>query len=295
MAQQKIRNATGFDLVHRLQHGIGQARDGHAGVGGNDAAAGARLQNRKVGVVARRPQARALLWRAGPFKSHATFAAGKFLHHLCLLFDAGGRAVKFHQQHRLFTQPQLGVLVHHAHGVAVNQLHARNRNAQLDDLNGGAHGCRNAGEGTDRRRDGLGQRVQAQRHLGDDAQRSLAAHHQPREVVARRGLARLGACAHDLARGGDHLQGQHVLAHGAVAHRVRATGPRGTHAAQRGVCARVNREKQARVLDLFIELLARHARLQRDQQVVVVHGQHAIHAREVQADAALHRQQMPFQ
>jgi hypothetical protein len=48
-------------------------------------------------------------------------------------------------------------------------------------------------------------------------------------------------------------------------------------------------------LDLVVELLARDARLHRHRQVFGVDGQHLVHAADVDADAALHRQQMPFQ
>lgn len=36
-----------------------------------------------------------------------------------------------------------------------------------------------------------------------------------------------------------HLQVQHVVAHGAIAHSVGARGPGGHHAAKRGVCTRI--------------------------------------------------------
>ena len=93
---------------------------------------------------------------------------------------------------------------------------------------------------------------------------------------------------------GDDLQGQRVVAHGAVAHGVGAAGARGAHAAQRGIGARVYGKEQARVAHVFVELLARDARLHRDGEVFSVHSQDVVHARDIQADAALHGQQMPF-
>jgi hypothetical protein len=49
------------------------------------------------------------------------------------------------------------------------------------------------------------------------------------------------------------------------------------------------------LLDLLVELLARDARLHRDGQVLGMDGQHLVHAPEVDADATLHRQQMPLE
>jgi hypothetical protein len=81
------------------------------------------------------------------------------------------------------------------------------------------------------------------------------------------------AGADDLAAGGDHGQAEHVLAHRAVAHRVGAAGARGRHAAEAGVGARVDREEQALVADLAVELLARDAGLHGDRQVLGVDAQ----------------------
>ena len=93
----------------------------------------------------------------------------------------------------------------------------------------------------------------------------------------------------------DDGQAEHVLAHRAVAHGVGAAGARGRHAAQAGIGAGVDGEEQPRVLDLAVELLARHAGLHRDRQVLGVQAHDLRHGRHVDADAALHRQQMAFQ
>ncbi len=63
----------------------------------------------------------------------------------------------------------------------------------------------------------LGRRLQAQRDLGDQPERALAADEQPREVVAGARLAGPRARADDLAVGGDHGEAEDVLAHRAVA------------------------------------------------------------------------------
>ena len=221
-------------------------------------------------------------------------ASGQFLHQLGLLLHAGGRTMELHQQHGFFPQGQLGVRVHHAHGVLVDQLHTRNRNPHLNDLNRGAHRRFNAGEPAHSRADGFGQRVELDGDFGDDAQRAFTAHHQPRQVIPGRRLFGPRARANHAAAGGHHLQRQHVFTHSAVAHGVGPAGARGTHTAQCGVGAWINREEQSGAFDGFIELLAGHAGLNRHRQVFGIDLQHLVHAAHVQADAALHRQQVPF-
>jgi len=88
---------------------------------------------------------------------------------------------------------------------------------------------------------------------------------------------------------------QHVFAHGAVAHGVGAAGTGGAHAADAGVGARVDRKEQTGVANLVVQLHARHAGLHRDGQVFGMDADDLVHAAEVQADAALHCQQMAFQ
>ena len=295
MAHQEVRDAAGIGFGHRVQQAVGQAADGYAGVGADGFAAGAALHRGEVGVVPRRPQARALLGRGGPFEGIAAPFAGDVLHHFGLFLHARGRTVEFHQQQRLFAQVQLAVRVDHAHRVHVDQLHARNRHAELDGLDHGAHRRFDARERADRRAHRLGQRVQAHGHFGEQAQRAFAAHHQAREVVAGAALLGARAGANDVAAGRHHLQRQHVLAHGAVAHGVGAAGARGGHAADAGVGPGVDGEEQARVLDGLVQGLARDAGLHGDSEVVGVDRQHAVHASQVDADAALHGQQMPFE
>jgi len=200
--------------------------------------------------------------------------------------------VEFHQQHRLFAQAEPAVRVDHAHAVGVDQLDPGDRHPELDGLDRGLHRLGDAGERTHGRRDRLRHGVDAQRHFGDHAQRALAADEQPREVVAGGGLPRARAGADHLAAAGDHFQRQHVLAHGAVAHRVGPRGARGRHAADGSVGAGVDREEQARGLEGFVQLLAGDAGLHRHRQVVGVDRQHLVHPVDVDADAAAHREQV---
>ena len=295
VADDPVRDTRGLGLGNRVIDALGQARDGHAGVAALAAAAWPRLQRRKVGLVARRPQPRALFGRAGPLKVLATVVTRQVLHGLRLFRDTRLAAVKLHQQHRCFAQPQLGMAVDGANGIGVQQLAARNGHAHLDDLDGGLHRRVNARKVADRRAHRLGQRVELERDFGHHAQRAFAAHEQARQVVAGAGLARPRAGAHDLPAGGDHGQAEDVFTHGPVAHGIRAAGARGRHAAQRGIGAGVDGEEQARVADLAVELFARDAGLHGHRQVFGIHLHDVVHAAQVHAQPALHGQQMAFE
>ena len=91
----------------------------------------------------------------------------------------------------------------------------------------------------------LGDRVQAQRRLADQPERALRADHQPRQVIAGRGLARPRVGAHDPPAGVDHGEREHVLAHRPVADGGRARGAGRDHPADRRVGARVDGEEHA--------------------------------------------------
>ena len=157
------------------------------------------------------------------------------------------------------------------------------------------HGVRYGVEGADRSTHCLGQGVQAQRDFGEDAQRAFAAHQQAGQVIARRALFGAVAGADDLTAGRHHFQRQHVLAHGAVAHGVRAAGACGSHAAYGGISTGVNGEKQALILDGIVQGFAQNARLHRHGHVFGIHANDLVHARDIQAHTALHGQQMAFQ
>ena len=245
--------------------------------------------------MARRPQPRARLRCRRPFEPLAAELVGDRLHGGRLFGHTGLAAVEFHQQHRRFGQAQLVAQVDGAHRVRIEQLAAGNGHTELDDLDGGAHRRVDTREGAHRRQHRLGQRVQAQRDLGHHAERAFAADHQAREVVAGARLARARAGADHLALRRDDGEAEHVLAHRAVAHGIRATGAGGRHAAQARVGAGVDGEEEAAVADLVVELGARHARLHRDREVVGRERHDLLHARQVDAHTALHRQQMPFE
>ena len=181
------------------------------------------------------------------------------------------------------------------HRMSIKQLATRDRYAHLDDRDRGPDRGIDRFERADRRRHRLRQRVQPQRDLADRAQRALAADVQAREVVTGAALARAGAGADQSPVRRRDRQPEHVLLHRAVAHRIRAAGPRGRHAADRCIRAGVDREEQSLVPDLRIELVARDAGLHGHRQVLGVDAEDALHPRQVQAHAALHRQQVAFE
>ncbi len=220
---------------------------------------------------------------------------GEGLHGFGLLAHPGGRAVEFHQQQGLLGQAEMVVGVDRAHSAGVHQFHASDRDAGLDEGDGAVHRVRHVGERAHRRGHRLGLRVQAQDDLGDDAQRALAAHHEAGEVVARAAFARLRAGANDAAIGQHHGERQHVFAHGAVTHGVGARGAGGGHATESGVGAGVDGEEQAGVAQFVVQLQPRDPGLHGDEHVGGGHVEDAVHAGEIEADAALHREQLAFE
>ena len=154
-----------------------------------------------------------------------------------------------------------------------------------------AHGF----ERTRRRRDGLGNAAQFDRELGDDAERAFGADEQVRQVVAGRGFLRPRAGGDDLAVATHHFQCQHVVAHGAVAYRIRARRARGCHAAQRGVGAGIDRKEHALVAQMFVQRLAGDAGLDHAVQILGVDFQHLVHVAEIDADPAGGRVDLAFQ
>ena len=93
----------------------------------------------------------------------------------------------------------------------------------------------------------------------------------------------------------DDRETQHVLAHRAVAHGVGARRARRRHAADRRVRAGIDREEESGALELGIQLLARDTGLHAAVEVRVVHFQHAIHLRQVEAHAAVQRRDVPLE
>ena len=133
------------------------------------------------------------------------------------------------------------------------------------------------------------------RDLADEAERALRADEQPREVIARRGLARARARADHLAVRGDDHEREDVLAHRAVADGRRARRAGGDHPAEGGVGAGIDGEEHALRAQHLVELLAGDAGLDRDVEVVDRQAQDAVHLAHVDADPALQRRDVPLE
>ena len=151
-------------------------------------------------------------------------------------------------------------------------------------------------EWTDAARDRLRDAVQAQRDLGDDAERSFGAHEQPREVVAGRGF--LGALRRldDLAVRQHRFERQHVVLHGAVAHRVGAgRASVDVMPPSEASAPGIDRKEQALVAQLLVQGLARDAGLDHAVEVLRVDRQHPVHVAEIDANAAKGRVDLALQ
>ena len=98
------------------------------------------------------------------------------------------------------------------------------------------------------------------------------------------------------AVGQRHGQAQHVLADGAVAHRVGAGGAGRAHAADGAERrAGIDREEQPGVAQMRVQLLARDAGLDAAVHVGLADVEDARHARQVERDAAAHRGDVALQ
>jgi hypothetical protein len=176
----------------------------------------------------------------------------------------------------------------------VEELDPGHRQAVQQHCRRTPHGIGHRGERAARGADALGCRVQSQRRLGHDPQQSFRADEQPREVQAG-GLARPRRRADHRAARRHHHQGQHVLAHPAVADRRGPRGARGDHPPDRRVRTRVDREEDALVAQAPLELEPGHAGLDVDVHVLDRQAQDLVHLRQIDADAAADRHRLPLQ
>ena len=116
--------------------------------------------------------------------------------------------------------------------------------ADADDRGGGAAGRLDGRKSSARDDDVLGDGVQAQRQLGDDAERALGADEEVREAVPGRRLYGPRAGADDPPVGEHDLELEHVRAHAAVAHGRRPARVRRRHPSERRVGARIDGEEE---------------------------------------------------
>ena len=181
------------------------------------------------------------------------------------------------------------------HLLRIEQFDPRDGNAGLDRQNGRLAGAAHGFERTGRRRDGFGNAAQFDGEFADDPERAFGADEQMRQVVTGRGFLRPRARGDDLAVAAHHLERQHVVAHGAVAHRIGAGRPGRRHAAQRGIGAGIDRKEHALVAQMLVERLAGDAGLDHAVEVLGMDLQHLVHVAQVDADAAGRRVDLPLQ
>ena len=153
-------------------------------------APGRSAQRGPVGVVARLPQARAVLGPGRPLERAAAAFGGDGAEALGLLGDAGLAAVELDAQHRALRQRELGIGIHRLDLQGVEQFDAGDRYPALDGGDGRLARRLDRGKRTDAAGHRFRNAEQLEGDLGDDAERSFRAHQQPRQIVARRRLAR---------------------------------------------------------------------------------------------------------
>ena len=144
----------------------------------------------------RLPQPLAILEARGPLEAAAAVLGGERLHRLGLIGDVPRAvAVELEEQRRRDRIAGLRVAVDRVDLHLVEQLDARDRDAELNRRDHRFDRALDRVERADRRRHRFGQRMQPQRDLGDHAERALRSDEEPRQVVAGRRLARARAGA----------------------------------------------------------------------------------------------------
>ena len=285
------------DVLLSAEDRLAQHRNRHHAIGDHTAMAGFQRQRGPIRIVPRLPQFVALGGVGGPTETLAIAPHGELLGLLCSFLDRSGGAVKLEKHRRHGFQPlQLGVGDAGGGLHVVQQLHSGDRDAGLHDGNHRFHGIGQADKLAGGGRDRFGDRMQPQLDFGDDAQRALRPHEQPRQVVAGGGFAHPAAGVDDAAVGQCDGEAHHIIPHRAVAHRVGAGSPRRRHAADGAdLGAGIDREEQALVTQVDIQLLLRDASLNATIHVLLADRQHRGHAAQVDGDTATDRRHMPLQ
>ena len=142
--------------------------------------------------------------------------------------------MELEEQRRALFQRHLRVLVDGIDLRLVQQLDARQAEAQLDRLDDGAAGAFQGFERAHGREDRLGYSVQLHCQFSNDTECALRADEKACQIVTGGGLARTAACPHD--RAVSHYRGnvEHVLAHRSVKHGVGARGAGRRHTTKGG-------------------------------------------------------------
>ena len=254
-------------------------------------------QRREVRVVPGSPQLRPILGPGDPREVRAAPFGRERLHRLGVLDDLALRVtVKLEEERRQrLIRRASSVAIDGIHLHFVQQFDARHRHAELDRGDDGLHRIGDGGESADRRGHGFRQRLQAQRDLGDDAERAFGTDEETGEVVARRRLAGAAAGLDDPAVGQHHGQAAHVLAHCAVSNRRRTRRAGGRHAAERSVGAGIDEEGQTGVLQVPAELPMGDAGLHGGIEILDADAQDLVHPAQIDRHAAGERQHLSFE
>ena len=136
----------------------------------------------------------------------------------------------------------------------------------------------------------------AQQALGDNRQRALRADEQVLERQSARILHLLAADLQHRAVRKNDLQSAHIIACYAVLDRTHAARVGADVAADaRGLFARIGRIKQTAFLDVSLQILEQHTRLDSDCHRVAVQLEHAVHVGHIQNDTTEQRNCRAYQ
>ena len=247
MADDRGEQAGPVDVGARLADASGKGRDRHTDICGHHLGAWTQAPRRPIGVVAGLPELAAVLLALGPGELPSPLVARDLGEGLDLLARGGGAAVKLEKQRRLLGKREMRIGVAGPDLHLVGELDAGEREFHLHGDDGGVAGALEGGEGADRGENGLGDTVQLQRELGDDAERALGADQEMGQIVTVCRFPGALPGIEQRAVGQHRVKAQDVVAHGAVTHGVGARGASRRHAAEARIGAWVDGEEKALV------------------------------------------------
>ena len=236
--------------------------------------------------MARLPELAAVLVALGPGELPSPLLTRDLGEGLDLLAGGGRTAVEFEKQRRLLGKREMRVGDAGLDLHLVGELDAGEREPHLHGDDGGLAGAFEGGEGAARGENGLGDTVKLQRELGDDAKRALGADQEMGEIVAACRFPGALPGVEQRAVGQHRREAQDVVAHSAVAHGVGARGAGRRHAAEARIGAGVDGEEETLVAQMIVQCFARHTGLDHAVEVLFVHGEDTVHARQVERHAA---------
>ncbi len=282
------------DILPGPRNDTGKFGNRHADIRRNTLRSRAQRERRPPDIMTRLPEFRAVFRRRRPAKLAPAELARDLGRQPDLFVDRLVRAMELQKQRRLDGKVKLRVAVAGLNLERIQQLRTRQWNRTLDRGDDRGHGCLHGREGADRRTDAFGNRRQPQRHFGDDTERPLGADEQPGQIVAGGRLPRASPGLDQLAVRQHDPQRHHEIAHRAVTHRIGAGRARRGHPADRGIRARINRKEQTGVPQCRIQGLAGDARFHGAIEIGLRHPQDAVHAGQIDGDAALLGADLPL-